>query len=259
MQLSWFRKPIYKIVYGATILGLISCGLFIWYSSSGWVMLFSAVLLPLIILIGSSFIVCSGVYVTAICKGNDQKNKIAITFDDGPNELTREILNILDKYQVKASFFLIGRNVLLNKDIVFEIAQKKHSIGNHSFNHKSWFPIIGVKKIEMELRDTQNAIGAITGSKPVYFRPPFGITNPFIANALKYFNFKIIGWSVRSLDTVIDDPEKIIKRIKKQIGPGSIVLMHDTSINVTIILEWLLIYCKQINLMPVCLDELLEN
>jgi peptidoglycan-N-acetylglucosamine deacetylase len=259
MHLSWFPKPIHRVVYLATILALTLCGWLIWSTSSGWLWFFIMVFLSALILVGSSFIICSGVYVTTICMGNKQSNKIALTFDDGPCEQTKEILQVLTNYKAKASFFIIGRKAKMYEDIVYEIAQKQHTIGNHSYDHKPWFPIIGTKRIIKELTDTQNIITAITGSKPVYFRPPYGVTNPFIAMALKYFNFKTIGWSVRSLDTVIDDPEKILKRIKKKIGPGSIVLMHDTTKDAVVVLEELLIYCKQKNLVPVNLDELLND
>jgi len=259
MQLSWFPKPIYKEIYIVTFLAFGGCGWLIFSTSSGWLLLSIIAILSVTILIGSSFIVCSGVYVTTICKGRTKSNKIAITLDDGPCEQTKEILQVLDKYQVKATFFLIGNKAALYKDIIYEMSQKGHNIGNHSYYHKSWFPIIGVKRIKQELIETQNIITSITGIKQTYFRPPFGITNPFIAKAIKKFDFKTIGWSIRSLDTIIDNPEKILDRIKNKIGPGSIVLMHDTTKNAVSVLEQLLIYCKQKNLVPVNLDELLED
>jgi peptidoglycan-N-acetylglucosamine deacetylase len=259
MQLSWFPKPIYRIVLLFTIPALVGCGCLIFFTSSGWLLLAIIAVISATILIGSSFIVCSGVYVTTICKGNARSNKIALTFDDGPCAQTKDILQVLDKHQVKASFFLIGQNVALNIDIAYEISQKGHTIGNHSYYHKSWFPIIGAGRIKKELIDTQNIITLTTSKKPIYFRPPFGITNPLIAKALKNFNFKTIGWSVRSLDTVTDNPDRILTRIKNKISPGSIILMHDTTKNAALVLEQLLIYCKQKNLEPVNLEKLLEE
>lgn len=258
MQLSWFLKPIYRFVHVATILALSVCGWFIWFASSGWLLFFIIAFSAAFILIGASFIVCSGVYVTSICKGDRQYNKIAITFDDGPGEQTREILQVLDKYKVKATFFLIGRKAALQRAIVQEMAQKHHTIGNHSFDHKIWFPLIGTNRIKNDLTETQRTIASITGAKPVYFRPPFGVTNPFIAKALKNLNLKTIGWSVRSLDTVKNNPEKILNRITRKIEPGSIVLMHDASENAALVLEQLLIYCLEKKLAPVNLDELLQ-
>jgi peptidoglycan/xylan/chitin deacetylase (PgdA/CDA1 family) len=259
MQLSWFPRPIYRIVNFAAISGMACCGWYIWFASAGWFFFILILFITATILIGSSFIISSGVYVTTICKGNKNKNEIAITFDDGPGEQTKKILNLLDQHKAKATFFLTGRNADLHKDMVSEIAQKQHSIGNHTYSHKSWFPLIGTNKINEELNKTQNTIASVTGYKPIYFRPPYGITNPFIARALKKFNFKTIGWSIRSLDTVIKDPEKIIKRILKKIGPGAIILMHDDTINAVYVLEKLLIYCQQNNLKAVNLDELLNE
>ncbi len=105
MQLSWFPRPIYRSIYLATVLALSVCGWFICSASSGWLLFFVLVFFSALILIGSSFIVCSGVYVPVICKGDGQDNKIALTFDDGPCEQTREIFEVLGRYQVKATFF----------------------------------------------------------------------------------------------------------------------------------------------------------
>ena len=242
------------------VLALSGCGWFIWSASPGWLLLFLVIILfSAFILIGSSFIICSGVYVTSICKGTSHCNKIALTFDDGPCEQTKEILNVLNKYKVKATFFLIGRQVALHRDIVYEMVQKQHTLGNHSYDHTIWFPLIGRDRIKNQLITTQVAIASISGSKPVYFRPPFGVTNPFIAKALKGLNLKTIGWSLRSFDSKEKNPGKTIQRIKNKVGPGSIVLMHDRSKDAAVVLEQLLIYCLEEQLVPVTLDELLND
>jgi peptidoglycan/xylan/chitin deacetylase (PgdA/CDA1 family) len=231
----------------------------IMFSFPPWPIFLGIFIISILTLAIAPFIVCSGVYVTTICKSGHGNNKIAITFDDGPCKQTKEILSILDKYNAKATFFLIGSQAEINRDIVAEIAKNHHNIGNHSFYHNNWFPLGGTRKIIKELSDTQTILSEITGVKPVYFRPPFGVTNPSVAKALKSFNFKTIGWSVRSLDTVKKTPEKILDRVKSKIGPGSIVLMHDTSKFAPLVLEQLLIYCKQKKLNPVSLDELLNE
>jgi peptidoglycan/xylan/chitin deacetylase (PgdA/CDA1 family) len=259
MQSSWYPRPFYKVNLAVTLIALSICGCYIWLTSYGWLLFWTIAFFSALILIGSSFIICSGLYVTTICSSSNKNNKIALTFDDGPCEQTTEILNILDKYNAKASFFIIGRQAELHRDITSIIAQKQHAVGNHSFEHKSWFPIMGTEKIIKELSDTQKTLKEITGAEPIYFRPPFGITNPLVAKALKRFNFKVIGWSVRSLDTVTEDPEKVLERIKSKVKRGSIVLLHDTTKNAPMVLEQLLIYCKHKNLTPVSLDELLSS
>lgn len=260
MQLPWFPKPVYKSVYMATFLALSGCGWLTWSASPEWLLLsFVIIIFSAVVLIGSSFIVCSGVYVTSICKGDSQSNKIALTFDDGPCDQTKEILKVLDRYKVKATFFLIGKQVALHGDVVHEMVQKQHTLGNHSYHHTSWFPLMGRERIKNELTATQIAIASITGSKPIYFRPPFGVTNPFITKALKGLNLKTIGWSLRSFDTMEKKSWKTVQRIKNKVGPGSIVLMHDRSRDAALVLEEILIYCLENQLVPVSLDELLND
>lgn len=195
----------------------------------------------------------------SICKGKSQCNKIALTFDDGPCEQTKEILKVLDRYRVKATFFLIGRQAALHRDIVHEMIQKQHTLGNHSYEHTIWFPLMGSDRIKKEVTAAQMAIASISGTKPVYFRPPFGVTNPFIAKALKGLNLKTVGWSLRSFDTTEKNPERTIQRIKNRVEPGSIVIMHDRSPGAALVLEQLLIYCREKQLVPVTIDELLND
>jgi peptidoglycan-N-acetylglucosamine deacetylase len=257
MHTSWFRKPVHKIVSVLTILFILGCILTAWFSISIWPVFLIGALLSSGILIGSSFIIRSGLYITTINSGNANQNKIAITFDDGPCEQSKDILKILDQYQVKASFFLIGSKIEGFQETVKAINEKHHNIGNHSFYHHNLFPLKSPENMLDEIIQTQQLIKSVTGNEPAYFRPPFGITNPLVAKALNRTSLKTIGWSIRSLDTVTDDPKKIIARIKKRLKPGSIILLHDTTINVIPVLEELLVTCTELKLKPVSLDEFL--
>lgn len=259
MHSSWFPKPVHKVVRLLTALTVACCIATIWMSSPFWPVFLLCALLLMTFLITSAFIIRSGVYITAINSGNTDKNQIAITFDDGPCEKTPEILKLLEQYQSKATFFLIGSKVEYFDGVVKKIHEKNHTIGNHSYRHHKLFPMMLPKKIVKEITSTQQIIKSLTGKEPSYFRPPFGITNPLIAKALKGTSLKTIGWSVRSLDTVTEDPKKIIERIKKRIKPGSIILLHDTSKNVIPVLEELLVYCAKLELKPVSLDDFLQS
>jgi len=259
MHSSWFRKPVHKVVSWLTILIIIVSITAIWLSLTVWPIFLILSTILISFLIASSFIIQSGVYITTINRGDPGKNTVAITFDDGPCEQTSEILLLLEKYKAKASFFLIGNKIERFKDIVKQIHNKKHTIGSHSYHHNNLFPLLAPSEIEKEISDAQQIIKSITGYEPVFFRPPFGVTNPLIAKAMKQFKVKTIGWSVRSLDTVTESPDKIINRIMDKIKPGSIVLLHDTSKNVIPVLEELLLYCAKINLQPVSLDDFLQS
>lgn len=209
------------------------------------------------ILIYGSFTISSNYHLEAISKVKTKENVVAITFDDGPSEFTPEILKLLTAYNVKASFFCIGKQVEKYPEIVKSIYEQGHSLGNHTFTHSK----VGFQSVAgnlKEIRQADKAIEEVTGKRPLYFRPPFGVTNPNIMRALKATEHKVIGWNIRSIDTAIKDQEKVLNRIKKRLEPGSIILLHDTSAHSVSILEQLLIYLREKNYTSVSMDELLK-
>lgn len=176
----------------------------------------------------------------------DTKEKIiALTFDDGPHpEFTPAILDLLDKYNAKATFFCIGKNVEMHQQLARTIKDKGHVLGNHSYSHNNLFSLFGKKKVENELTSSNDVILATTGAHCKLFRPPYGVTNPPIASALKSLPLKTVGWSIRSFDTS-RAPEKVIKSVISKIKPGSIILLHDNRMQTIQILEAILLYTKQ--------------
>ena len=170
---------------------------------------------------------------------------ICLTFDDGPDPImTPKILDILNTYGIKGTFFLIGKNVLSNKDLVKRISKEGHSIGNHTYYHKPTFSMSCKKKITKDIKKTTQVLEQITSKKIKYFRPPFGITNPNIKIVLKKLNLESVGWGIRSLDTVTSDSIKLYNKVKKGIDKGeSIILFHDRCESTLAILEKIIIYC----------------
>ncbi|MEI7596280.1 MAG: polysaccharide deacetylase family protein [Bacteroidota bacterium] len=200
----------------------------------------------------------SQLFVKTYCSNPRQNNKIAITFDDGPDaEKTSKILDILLEYNIKASFFFVGNKIKNSPKIAARAHSEGHLIGGHSYSHSNLFPLFNSKKIRKEIIDTQDIIFSATGFKSNYFRPPFGVTNPLIAKALKAIDIKTIGWSIRSLDTLNGSSTIVVDRIKKQIKSGDIILLHDTSNNIIEILKELLDYFKEKNIKPITIEELL--
>jgi peptidoglycan/xylan/chitin deacetylase (PgdA/CDA1 family) len=256
MHSSWFRKPVYKRVRWLAVFFIAGSLAYAYSSQVGWFYVFFFVLLWLAFSMICSFNIQSGAYVTTINKGRSEDRNIYLTFDDGPVKNTSEIIEILDRYQAKATFFITGEKAMKNRKVVKNISDMGHCIGNHSFTHKSWFPLFPVRKIREELKKTQFVLEQITGDAPHFFRPPFGVTNPLIASAIKSFDFTVIGWSLRSLDTITKSVDKVTTRIKKRLKPGCIVLLHDTSPNIGIILETVLKTCDDSGLKPVSLNEL---
>jgi peptidoglycan/xylan/chitin deacetylase (PgdA/CDA1 family) len=257
MHSSWFRKPVYKQIRWLAALFIGGSLALAFFDPAGWLYVVFFSLLWLTFSMICAFNIRSGAYVKTINSGRIDEKKIYLTFDDGPVEATLNILNILNKYQAKASFFVKGNQAEQNQEILRKISMSGHCIGNHSYSHKSWFPLLPVRKIKKEIERTQSLINRITGSMPAFFRPPFGVTNPLIANALQNFDLKVAGWNIRSLDTVSNNPGLIIDRIINQLKPGRIVLLHDTTPNIEKVLEALLLHCKKQGLTAVSLNDLL--
>lgn len=212
----------------------------------------------LISFIGSALIQ-SNYHVKAYCNNpGETQNVIAITFDDGPHEMTLPILDLLQQYQAPATFFCIGKNIKKYPDILQRIVAEGHIIGNHSYSHSHFFDFYRQKQVVEELKDTDAIIEKITGKTPQFFRPPYGVTNPSIRRALAITKHKVIGWNIRSLDAVIHDEKMLFNRIVKRITPGGIVLLHDTSLHTVHVLEQLLVVLREKKYQVVSLEQLLK-
>ncbi|WP_026450848.1 polysaccharide deacetylase family protein [Aequorivita capsosiphonis] len=187
------------------------------------------------------------------------KNYVSITFDDGPNpDYTPKVLALLKKHGAKATFFLIGKNADMYSELVQQIINEGHSIGNHSFSHAKNFGFFSSKKVVADLNHANALLKEITGKELKLFRPPFGVTNPNIKKALRKTGHKSIGWSKRSLDTTNLSEEKIFKRITTNLKKGDVILLHDSSAKTLAVLEQLLLFLQSHELQSVPVDQLLE-
>lgn len=184
--------------------------------------------------------------------------KIAITFDDGPTEFTSQVLDILQQYNAKATFFCIGTQIEKQPEIFKRIITEQHIVGNHSYSHSNSIGFFSTEKVIQEIQQNDELIQSVIGTKPKFYRPPFGVTNPKIARALAVTQHHVIGWNNRSLDTVIHEEGKILNRIKKKVNPGGIILLHDTSFKTVHVLEQLLLFLQSENYEVTPLDELLN-
>ncbi|MBC5837343.1 polysaccharide deacetylase family protein [Flavobacterium muglaense] len=212
----------------------------------------------IVVLYGSTFIF-SNYHVHAYCSNPlETEKKIAITFDDGPSPNTTLILEVLEKYQVKAAFFCIGQQVEKHPEIVRKLISENHIIANHSYEHSSFFDFLRRDSVIEELRKTDALIEKYLGKKPQFFRPPYGVTNPSIRRALEVTKHKVIGWNIRSLDGIIKNEKFIYKRIIKRVKPGAIILMHDTTFETVQVLEQLLLFLEKNKYEVVPIDQLLN-
>lgn len=159
---------------------------------------------------------------------NENDNKIALTFDDGPSDpQTSQVLDTLKKYNVKATFFVIGKNIKGHEAIMKRLINEGHSIGSHSYSHHFWIDMWGKKKLQEDIQQSLEEIKNYTGQEVKLFRPPYGVTTPNFAYVLKELNLRSVGWNVRSYDTSTPDLNKILARVLQQTKNGSIILLHD--------------------------------
>lgn len=188
--------------------------------------------LPALVIVGlliyGSACICSQMFVPALCQLPHPEGTL-LTFDDGPHPLyTPKVLSILREKNVKAAFFPIGRKVKQHPDIVKQIHQEGHVIGNHSMLHRWYYGFLPARRLAQDVREFNTLLREITGQEPTLFRPPYGVTNPPLAKALGRFPWlRVLGWTLRTRDTVHRNPHRIVQLIKKRAKPGHIILLHD--------------------------------
>jgi len=227
------------------ILIVLILGLLIYTSGFPWWSLLIVLFLYSGLLVLGSVFIQLNFYIKSLTKLQDKKS-VLLTFDDGPDKInTPKMLDILDQYNAKAAFFVIGDRIVQHPNLVMEIHQRGHIIGNHSYSHSNRFPIFSVNKMLGELEETNDLIERITGEKPKYFRPPFGVTNPRFARLLKRSGMISVAWSYRSFDGGNKPKAKIVQDIKQKIKGGEILLFHDNRAQTLVILEEVLPWLSQ--------------
>ncbi len=160
------------------------------------------------------------------CVGTDEKI-IALTFDDGPHpKYTDEILDVLGKYNVKATFFVIGKNAESYPKKLKRIADEGHEIGNHTYSHVTAGKS-SKESFSLELEKTHGIIKKITGKDTVLFRPPTGYCNTTAVKVAAEMNYKIIVWTVDTKDWMHTGRDSIVKNVKSYATGGCIILFHD--------------------------------
>lgn len=206
--------------------------------------------------IGSNF------HLKAHCKGAGNTKRIALSFDDGVlnPEQSKAILAVLAKHQATATFFCIGNNLATAEQIAVlqQMDAAGHCIGNHSQSHSALFDFYSTQRIIQEIQTADTHIQRHIGKQPLFFRPPYGITTPRIAKALDALEHEAIGWSIRSLDTVIKDPKQLLKRLQQRLHPEAIVLFHDHLPHLPTVLNDFLEYVLNKGYTIVGIDELLQ-
>ncbi|MBR2336034.1 MAG: polysaccharide deacetylase family protein [Clostridia bacterium] len=153
--------------------------------------------------------------------------KIALTFDDGPHpRYTGQILDVLEEYDIKATFFVVGVNAKNYPDSLIDVIKKGHEIGNHTYSHPH---VSGLNTYTLtdEVEKCESTIYGLTDYKTKLFRPPEGMIDADVRTVLRSLDYKVIMWDIDTRDWAHEPPEKIAENVISNIASGDIILMHD--------------------------------
>jgi peptidoglycan-N-acetylglucosamine deacetylase len=149
-----------------------------------------------------------------------------LTFDDGPGPDTDELLDVLARYDVRATFFVIGAQIAERVATVRRAAEEGHAIGNHAWDHPS-LPTLGEDQVRDQLARTSETIAGAIGREPELFRPPFGDTDAMVERVAAALGMRQVLWDVDTEDWTKPGAAKVEHAILAGARPGAIILMHD--------------------------------
>jgi peptidoglycan/xylan/chitin deacetylase (PgdA/CDA1 family) len=204
-----------------------------------------------------------GWFGSTISHGPSAGDRVALTFDDGPNATaTLGVRDVLDRYDVKATFFLVGKALDARPDIARALLADGMLLGGHSYHHDDW------RWLDPRYPELQRVIDSFKvrlGVCPRYYRPPHGQRTPFVSLLLSHRDMKMVTWDVSAGDWATDDPTLIAARVLGAVEPGSVIVLHDgldghVDVDRRVIVEALPLILdglRRRGLQPVRLDELL--
>src|ERR1035437_5170220 len=156
------------------------------------------------------------------------RHEIALTIDDGPDPVvTPQVLDMLDRYAAQATFFCIGEKAARYPDLCREILRRGHAVENHSQYHRHHFSLLGCAGFMRELQTAQDTLTNITGQRPLFFRAPAGLRNPFLDPVLARLDLRLASWSARGFDTRVGDAARVNNKLLGDLRAGAILLLHD--------------------------------
>ena len=159
-----------------------------------------------------------------------RRGEVALTFDDGPDpRVTPAVLDCLERYGVRASFFCIGRLAETHPELVAETVRRGHRVENHSYSHPRAFTCYPSAALRRELRRAQEALQWAGGVRPRFFRAPAGFRGPLLERELAAAGLHLASWSRRGFDTVSRDPSRVSRRLLRGTAGGDVLLLHDGS------------------------------
>jgi peptidoglycan/xylan/chitin deacetylase (PgdA/CDA1 family) len=223
----------------------------VWYIGMGIVFL--------LMLTAGSVYIRLGFYINAYCAGDGKEKRVALSFDDGPDPVnTPAVLNILKQQGIQAAFFVVGNKLEDNRELIRRMDEEGHILGGHSYSHHFFFDLFTAQRMKTELKKSEEIVLKITGKKMKLFRPPYGVTNPVLARVIRKLGYLVIGWSLKSGDTVAGDSQVLLAGLQKEVKSGDILLFHDTKPVLLQILPSFITFLKSEKYQIVRPDQLLN-
>jgi peptidoglycan/xylan/chitin deacetylase (PgdA/CDA1 family) len=165
---------------------------------------------------------------TALPEAAGDRNQIALTIDDGPDpDVTPRVLDLLDRYQAQATFFCIGDEARRYPQWIEAIVARGHAVENHSQRHRHHFSLLGPGALRREIEAAQTTLTEISGTRPLFFRAPAGLRNPFLEPVLCKLGLHLASWTRRGFDTRTGDADVVTKRLLRGLAARDILLVHD--------------------------------
>lgn len=180
------------------------------------------------VLVLGSFFPQMNFYFISINRGPLDQGCVALTFDDGPDpKVMPKLLDLLEKEEVAATFFIIGQAAEAYPALVKRAEAEGHLIANHSYYHSSTWPFNFAFKIRNELARANKVLEKIIGCQPKYVRLPFSVGRPGLHSTFRKLNLTPVGWDVRGLEGLYREPKLIAEHVAKEARNGSVILLHE--------------------------------
>jgi peptidoglycan-N-acetylglucosamine deacetylase len=170
----------------------------------------------------------SGIFGPVLVSGPAAGDRLALTFDDGPDpRITGEIARLLEARGARGTFFVVGERAERHPELLRELVDAGHEVGIHSYDHSlaSSFPAMGWLARDFDRATV--AVQAAIGRRPRLYRPPVGLLNPRIHRVARQGGWTIVGWTVRARDGVPTSPDTLLRRVLPGLRAGAVVLLHD--------------------------------
>jgi peptidoglycan-N-acetylglucosamine deacetylase len=168
-----------------------------------------------------------GFFLPVISRSRTGSKAVALTFDDGPSPgSTPLILDLLERYHLQATFFVVGKEAEKYPELIAEIVARGHTIGNHSWQHDNFLMLKSRERLRQDIQRTQQLLISY-GVRPLLFRPPTGITGPRLKPVLEDAGLLTVTFSCRPFDYGNKKLDNLADRVMEKIKPGDIILLHD--------------------------------